>query len=167
VNVLSAILSIIQIRHSGDIVDFFRENHAIISSKISHVNLGDYSEAIHETIGDNMESVNQNLKKEYSRLYVDIIAHLPGNLSLWILNMLDMGSALNAAFTSKKWYTHFDSQGFWKLKSNLKGWCVAFVPPKVFDYKLFYRKMIAMEKQLGLSLFRLYEEEMATTSSLK
>lgn len=150
-------------------ITYIKENPEKFCSDLASIKLGDEKALLNikKHLGDDLDSVENRIRRACARLYVDILGRLPATLSFLILIKLDNKSIGRVSTTSKTWNSLAKNQFLWKWLSNHLGWGVVFTTPKNFDWRTFYQTMYIADRDRKGTIKSSYIKEMHGATGLK
>ena len=158
------------IGENGDTpLEFIRQNPSKFCKRLSNVKLGDESNCkiVQSIIGDVAERIEPLIIQEYSRIYIDILGLLPLQIIFRILVKLDDKALGIIPIVSRQWTQILTPNQLWKLLCHHRGWGIIFTPPKVFEWRKFYRRMsFTCRRRLG-AYQQSYDKEIHGIMGLK
>lgn len=80
-------------------------------------------------------------REQYSRVYVDVMTHLPEEITFVILSLLDDKSLGRSAQVSTAWHNLLMSSPMWRWFAHRRGWGVAFQYPAAMSWRRLYAHM--------------------------
>jgi hypothetical protein len=161
-------LSGIAIESTPEALDYVRNNPKTFCESVKTISIQDPKADImlKRFLAADID-IEDQARLLYNKLYIDVFGNLPQALGFRIIKWLDNRSLVNVCLTCRRWNTFMSQNSVWKWLCYLRGWGIAFVPPKGFEWRKFYQSMITAIKRRSGFVKHIYDKEMKGSTGLK
>jgi hypothetical protein len=161
-------LSGTKVQSTADALEYVRSNPGTFCSNVKAISIQEpQADVLLKRFVDIDVDIEEHTRVLYNKLYIDVFGNLPQSLGFRILKWLDNRSLVNICLICQRWNNFMSQNSVWKWLSYLRGWGVAFLPPKSFEWRKFYQSMtVAIRKRSGF-VRHIYDKEMRGNTGLK